>query len=245
MKKKISLTLIFLFVVWLAIGYYFAQREERGRMLVANAYYGNLLAVKNDVESGAPLEYEFFFQDDERQYTSVWFNALHAAASSGDEDVINFLLDQGFNIDTRTPDGWTPLFIATRDGRAEAAKLLIYRGADLNAASKQGATPLLMVLTQPFPTQKERVELLQYLLRRGANTNQADEHGFSPLYYAIISGQPETVELLLEYDADPLAPAVQKAQDYLQTSSVSQPQIQKITALLTKAVKKAKIKSTK
>ena len=240
MKIKIALAITFLLTVWLGISYAVAQREEQGRQLVADAYYGNLLAVKDDVESGAPLDYEFFFQDDERQYTGVWFNALHAAASGGNEDVINFLLDQGLNIDSRTPDGWTPLFIAARDGRAEAAKLLIFRGADLNAASNQGATPLIMVLTQLFPAEKERVDLLQYLLRRGANPNQPDARGFSPLYYAVISGQPETVDMLLEYDADPADSSLQKVQEYL--ADIPADKAKKITASLEKAVKKVKEK---
>ena len=236
MKKKIALGITCLVTVWLGISHFISRHEEQGRMLVTDAYYGDLLSVKDDVEAGAPLDYEFFFQDDERQYDGVWFNALHAAASGGNEDVINFLLDQGLNINTRTPEGWTPLFIATRDGRSEAAKLLIYRGADLNAASDQGASPLLMVLTQSFPTEKERQDLLYYLLRRGADANQADRHGFSPLYYAMISGRPEIVDILLEYNANPQDPSLQKAQKHLAT--IPAEKAKKITALLDKAVKK-------
>lgn len=240
MKTKIAIVLTIFIVAWLALSYRAVSKEEQGRILVANAYYGDILAVKEAVENGAPLDYEFYFSDAERQYKGVWFNALHAAASGGNEDVINFLLDQGFNINTSTPDGWTPLFIATRDGQAEAAKLLIYRGADLNTATDLGATPLLMVLTQSFASDKDQFDLLLYMLRRGANPNQTDAKNFSPLAYTISINRPDLAEQLLEYEADPLHPSVQKALDYLHTQADQDSK--KITALLNKAVKKSAMK---
>ncbi|HAM42965.1 MAG TPA: hypothetical protein DCP52_03935, partial [Elusimicrobia bacterium] len=73
--------------------------------MVTAAYYGDLLSVKEALEEGAPAAYTLYFNDDERQYTETEFNALQAAASSGNEDVINFLLEQGFDINAPTPDG--------------------------------------------------------------------------------------------------------------------------------------------
>lgn len=238
MKSKIIIGCIVVIVSLLAITYFHLQQEEKNRTLVTDAYYGDLLAVKDDVQAGAKLDYSFYFQDDERQYNGVWFNALHAAASGGNEDIINFLIEQGMDINTQTPDGWTPLFIAARDGQAEAAKLLIYRGAELNRQTNLGATALIMGLTQPFPTEEERLDLLTYLLRRGADANLADKRDFSPLYYAVISADPQRVELLLEYDADPSTPLIQNMLKNLQTSS--HPQAKKITALLKKRLEKLK-----
>ena len=238
MKNKIALGVITISVLLLAISYFVAVREDKGRALVTDAYYADLLAVKQDVEEGAPLDYAFYFQDDERQYHGVWFNARQAAASGGNEDIINFLLEQGFNINTQTPDGWTPLFIAARDGQAQAAKLLIYRGADLNMQTNLGATALIMELTQPFEKEQDRLDLLAYSLRRGANTNLTDNNGFSPLYYAALSNQPQRVELLLEYDANPDTPLIAQTLQYLETQS--SPQAQKITALIKKRLAKLK-----
>ena len=238
MKNKLIIGAIIILVSFLAITYFKQSYQEKGRTLVTDAYYGDLLAVKDDVEAGAPLDYSFYFTDDERQYNGVWFNALHAAASGGDEDIINFLIDQGFNINTQTPDGWTPLFIAARDGQAQAAKLLIYRGAELNLQTNQGASALLMVLTQPFPTEEERLDLLTYLLRRGADANLADNRGFSPLYYAALAGHPARVELLLEYDANPNTPLMQATLKRLE--KIDDPQAKKITALIKKRLEKLK-----
>lgn len=236
MRNKLILGLIICCVSVLAADYFLQLHQEKGRQLVTDAYYADLLAVKEDVQLGAPLDYTFYFQDEQRQYNGVWFNALHAAASGGNEDIINFLLDQGLSIDTPTPDGWTPLFIASRDGQAEAAKLLIYRGADLNKQTNRGATPLLMILTQPFPYEKQRLELLEYILRRGANPNLKDRWGFTPLYYAVHSQNPQAVSLLLEYKANPAEPAV--LNQLKQLAKQSTPQAKKITALLTKRLEK-------
>jgi ankyrin repeat protein len=238
MKNKIIIFLIFLFVVALEISYFKLLKEEKGRTLVTDAYYGDLLAVKEDVEDGAPLDYEFYFQDDERQYSGVWFNALHAAASGGDEDIINFLIDQGMNINTQTPEGWTPLFIAARDGQADAARLLIYRGAELNTQTDLGATALLMTITQPFEDEDQRMELLAYLIRRGADPNLSDNRGFSPLYYAALSGRPAVVDFLLEYDADPTTPLMTQTLAHLET--LNTPPAKKITALIKKKLAKLK-----
>ncbi|WP_428055679.1 ankyrin repeat domain-containing protein [Candidatus Avelusimicrobium alvi] len=203
MKTKIAIVFVALAAVWLGLSYHIRLQNEKGESLVADAYYGDLLAVKNGLEQGAPLRYVLYFQDEERDYGGAEFNALHAAASGGNEDVINFLLDQGLDINSPTPQGWTPLFIAARDGRAEAAKLLVYRQADLNAQTDRGATALMMAVTQKFPSEKEREDLLVYMLKRGADVNLQDASGNPPLYYAAVQKNPKIVELLLEYGAAP------------------------------------------
>lgn len=232
--KKVCVFLIFLAVVWLAAGYYAVHKNALGESLVSNAYYGDLISLKNDLEDGAELTFELNFNDPDRQYHDVLFNALHAAASSGNEDVINFLLDQGLNIDYPTPQGWTPLFIAARDGRTEAAKLLVFRGADLNFQTDRGATALLMALTQPFPSEKERRDLLVYMLKRGANPNLPDAAGFSPLYYAAAARNENAVKLLLEYGARPNTENYSKIHSLL--APRSDKQSKKVLTLLKKSL---------
>lgn len=220
--KKIFILIIAAAAGWLAYSYHQAHTRELGENLVADAYYGDLTSVKNDLEEGAPLDYELYFNAEDRQYADVLFNALHAAASSGNEDLINFLLDEGLHIDYPTPDGWTPLFIAARDGRAEAAKLLVFRQADLNFQTNRGATALLMAITQPYPSEKERLDLLVYMLKRGADPNLADENGFSPLYYAAVTRNPQAVQTLLEYGAQADEKNLEKIRKILSPLSDSQ-----------------------
>ena len=201
--KKIAVLLTALVVIYLAADYHVQRMHQLGAKLVQDAYRGDLLAVKEDLEQGAPPEYELYLQDLSRGYGGVQFTVLQAAASSGNEDLINFLLNEGFYIDYPTPQGWTPLFIAVRDGQAEAAKLLIYRNAELNAQTDRGATALMMALTQKFPSEKAREDLLLYLLKRGANPNLQDTSGHTARYYTAVLQKEKAAALLYEYGAAP------------------------------------------
>ncbi len=200
MKKYIILGLL-LGACYLTFSYHAHLIEERATQLVAAAYYGNLIEVKNAVEKGVPLDYTLTFDDTEREYTLQTFNALQAAASSGNEDVILFLLDQGMDINQPTGQGWTPLFIAARDGQAEAAKLLVFKGAVLDTQTDLGSTALTMVVTQTYPSEKARLDLLEYMLKRGANPNLADVYHHTSLYYAQTLGNERAARLLQEYGA--------------------------------------------
>ena len=228
--RKLALIGIILLVIYLSFGYRAQKTRELGENLIANAYSGDLIAVKDNLEHGAPLAYTHYLQDETRGYGGVVFNALQAAASSGNEDLISFLIDQGLDINTPTPQGWTPLFIAVRDGQPEAAKLLIYRKADLNAQTDRGATALMMAVSQKFPSEKARQDLLAYMLKRGANPNQTDAFGNSALYYAAALQKPQAAQLLYEYGAAPSDEEKQKIQKLLKGKK--EPEAKEILQLL-------------
>jgi ankyrin repeat protein len=52
------------------------------------------------------------------------------------------LLDRGAPIDARNEWGWTPLFFAVTRRHPDVADLLLRRGANPNARSRSGTTPL-------------------------------------------------------------------------------------------------------
>lgn len=237
MNKKITICIIILLVCALAWSYRQQRQEQLAATLIADAYAGDLIAVKNDLEDGAPLDYTLLFEDEERQYAGADFTALHAAASGGNEDIINLFLDEGLSIDRQTPHGWTPLFVAVRDGRAEAAKLLVFRGANPNLPTDTGATPLIMAVTQKFPTEKQRLDLVTYLLKRGADPNLSTQNGLDALFFAAsYQKNPELVALLLEYGADTQTENYKKLLKLLKTRTDKESK--KIAALLQKAAKK-------
>ena len=169
--KKTAIFILCILVIYLAVSYRQAQIRQLGEEFVTHAYYGELLETKESLENGAALDYVLYLKDPQRQYDGVYFNVLQAAASGGNEQIISYLLKQEMDINTRTPQGWTPLIIAVRDGQTTAAKALIYYKADLNAQTDLGATALMMAVTQEFSSEKEREELLVYMLKRGANPN--------------------------------------------------------------------------
>jgi ketosteroid isomerase-like protein len=65
---------------------------------------------------------------------------LRAAAEGGSAAIVGLLLEKGF--DPAEPDrfGWTPLHYAARDGRIDAARALVGKGATLDARTIMGQT---------------------------------------------------------------------------------------------------------
>ena len=74
---------------------------------------------------------------------------------------------------------------------------LISVGADVNARSTDGWTPLM------FAARKSTPEIVQLLLEEGAELEARGREGWTPLLHAAwISSTPEIVQLLLEKGAD-------------------------------------------
>ena len=73
MLKKLIILFILIGVSMLGINYHTALVQARGENLVSDAYYGDLESVKEDVEDGAPLDFVFYFNDEEREYSAVSF----------------------------------------------------------------------------------------------------------------------------------------------------------------------------
>jgi ankyrin repeat protein/SAM-dependent methyltransferase len=67
-------------------------------------------------------------------------NLLHAAAEGGSAGIITLLLDKGYDAAAADRFGWTPLHYAARDGRVEAARALVERGAPIDAHTTMGQT---------------------------------------------------------------------------------------------------------
>src|SRR3990172_2133253 len=71
-------------------------------------------------------------------------NLLLESVKNNDLTGVVTALEQGAGIDTREPlQDMTPLIIASTNGFTEIASHLIETGADVNAISRQGITPLM------------------------------------------------------------------------------------------------------
>ncbi|ETV80697.1 hypothetical protein, variant [Aphanomyces astaci] len=68
---------------------------------------------------------------------------LHVAAYRGRSDVIQWLLEEGHDINARNLNGATPLHVAALADEGEAVmSLLVSNGANVNAINSTGSTPL-------------------------------------------------------------------------------------------------------
>ncbi len=91
-------------------------------------------------------------------------SALHFAAQSGDVESAAMLLDAGAAIDAPSADGRSPLVLGLFDGQPTVARLLIARGADVNAAGA-GYTALHAAVL------RGDVDSVRALLDAGADVN--------------------------------------------------------------------------
>jgi hypothetical protein len=118
-------------------------------------------------------------------------NWIVRAAASGEIRLLNFLLANGLDVNTRTRSGRTPLGAAAAAGQIDAARLLIARGArleDRTLISRE--TPLIEA------AQMNHADLVELLLDHGADLNAQDALGFTALAWAQKNKNVEMEELL-------------------------------------------------
>lgn len=122
------------------------------------------------------------------------------AAAFGRLDVLRTVLERepGRSWETGR-DVPSPLWQAARFGRKQVVEWLIERGADVNAPTVAGETPLHAAASGNDP------EILRILLRHGANPNVRSDSGVTPLHATASRGDAESTGILLEAGADATA----------------------------------------
>ena len=101
---------------------------------------------------------------------------IWTAAGQGNIEAIKQHVSAGTDLNAKEPAGGsTPLIIAALIGQTEAAKLLIEKGANINAGNNEGSTALLIAA---FFCRTETVKLL---LSKGADMNAKNIRGETPL----------------------------------------------------------------
>ena len=85
------------------------------------------------------------------------------------------------------------LITAARKSNVEAVKTLLAKGADVNAKTEYGATPLF------FACDRGNVEIVKLLLAAGADVDARDTfYKSTPISWAVQRDQAEVVKLLVE-----------------------------------------------
>src|SRR5207253_11170951 len=107
-----------------------------------------------------------------------------AVALNGSAADLKRRLDAGMKPDSKTAEGTTALMMAARD--LEKVRLLVERGADVNARAATGITPLIAAAQYPG-----NVEVVRWLLKKGARPSNEKgvevRNNASAVFYALLA----------------------------------------------------------
>ncbi len=123
---------------------------------------------------------------------------LAEACAAGEFDRVDRLVADGEAVNAYSADGWTPLHLASFFGHATVAELLLARGAEVAAVSRNpnANTPLHAALA----ANQQLVAGL--LIGRGAGVNAAAAGGWRPLHLAAAANNLDGIKSLIAQGAD-------------------------------------------
>ena len=180
-------------------------------LLMTAARSGTAEGVRFLVLAGADVN----AKEDSREQT-----ALMWAAAQGHVEVVRVLIESGADLNAHSRvrpmlmytdatnggafdqgvmenlGGYSPLLFAARQGDVGISRLLINAGADIDGVAGNGTSPLVVA------THSGHSELARFLLEQGADAN-ASGAGYTAMHAAILRGDLDTVEALLDHGADP------------------------------------------
>ena len=84
-------------------------------------------------------------------------------------------------IERKDNESRTPLYWATRNGHINMMRLLLEKGANVNALDKDGRTHLHWAVD-------DKHDVMKLFLEKGAYVNAQDTTGLTPLHWTAING---------------------------------------------------------
>jgi len=125
--------------------------------------------------------------------------AIFAAAIQGDCVQLEALLAGNRSlVSAVSSDGWTPLHLAAYFGKIDAVRLLLNKGAQVNARS----TNPMQNMAIHAAASGRHAGVIKVLLDHGAPASARQHGGWTPLHAAAQNGDLETARVLVNGGAD-------------------------------------------
>jgi len=127
------------------------------------------------------------------------FDVFSASAYGALKDIVSILRFEPDLVNTFSPDGWTPLHLASFFGNIMVVEFLVVSRAEMGAESRNA------LKNQPLnaATVSNKTDIVQFLLKKGADVHFAQHGGITPLHAAAHNGNDKVVRILLAHGADP------------------------------------------
>lgn len=92
---------------------------------------------------------------------------------------------------------------ACQSSSAEICDILLHKGANPNAETTEGVTPLHYLVSRKFEDFEQQQELLVEMLAKGVDVNHAkNSNTEAPLHYSVTRGLVDCTRWLLNNGAD-------------------------------------------
>ncbi|MGC6403853.1 MAG: ankyrin repeat domain-containing protein [Candidatus Comchoanobacterales bacterium] len=129
------------------------------------------------------------------QMLNLGHHALHIAAYYGNNDIIDFLINNNEYVDQMNGYDETALHIAAKNNQRQTVKTLIQYGANLNAKNTHKATPLHLAI------QEGNLSIVSLLLKhRPELLSDSMMLGNQPIHVATYFNHPKIIDYLLQLD---------------------------------------------
>jgi len=169
-----------------------------GRALRAAASTENLIPmVKTLLDLGIDVN---------SQSEEGWTPLLEGVRDKAHLNMVKTLLDVGADVNARCTckgyggGGFTPLLLATKNGYEDIARLLIARGADVNAKTDWGKKTPLLYMVDGYSANSDNapaeIEVIRMLIDAGARKDEKDSEGRTALMIAEMKGHDAIISLL-------------------------------------------------
>jgi ankyrin repeat protein len=190
-------------------------RRHSGKLLTPAVVMNRLDLVQLLVEHGAEVERAAFLgplDDAERPVADLliargkkvpdWMlpRACRPDVSTNEVHRVSVLLAYGASVHDRGRYGLTALHYAVRGGKLPLIRLLLERGADVDALDASGLTPLVQL--SKTRSKANPIPVLELLAARGASLDARDENQGTLLMHFARQGKQEPVRWLLAHGAD-------------------------------------------
>uniref|UniRef100_A0A3B3QZG6 Ankyrin repeat and KH domain containing 1 n=1 Tax=Paramormyrops kingsleyae TaxID=1676925 RepID=A0A3B3QZG6_9TELE len=157
--------------------------------LMLAAMNGHVPAVKLLLDMGSDIN---------AQIETNRNTALTLACFQGRAEVVSLLLDRKANVEHRAKTGLTPLMEAASGGYAEVGRVLLDKGADVNAPPVPSSRDTALTIA----ADKGHYKFCELLINRVAHIDVRNKKGNTPLWLAANGGHFDVVQLLVQAGAD-------------------------------------------
>lgn len=121
---------------------------------------------------------------------------LFDAARLGEREVLATFIEARYDLNTRTPEGFTPLILAAYNGQHAAVVQLLAAGADACAKDRRGNTAMMGAIF------KGELGIARLLLGTPCNPDERNDAGQTPAMYAALFGRLDILKELAARGAD-------------------------------------------